>query len=93
VTSLKTVTIWSSSGYLVKFYWADWSPNVCIVKECANTLTVVWKAVQPVKMARKVWRTSRRDKSAAIGSEKVVMSFHDLWNTERIEWVRRELAQ
>lgn len=94
MTSLKTVTIYSSDRHLFEFYWAAWSPNVCIVKVDITSGEMVWRAVQSTKSARDFWKRVASDDSCAINAPRRVDSYTDvLWDSEPLQWVRRELAQ
>jgi len=88
--SLKTITVYKSGQYLFRFYWACWSLNVCIVKEHRTTFQVSWKVVRNLPLARDLWGVLIRQ-AEAIGSKTSIGP--DEWGSERIKWVRSELAK
>ena len=93
MNSLKQAVIYGSTGYLYKFYWASWSPNVCVAKEHAATRQVAWNIVQSLKAARDMWARLCTDESCALGANQVVTNKDAIWDSERIQWVRRTLAE
>ncbi len=89
--SLKRQTIYSKAQYVYTFYWACWSLNVAIVKEHKHTGAVSWKVVRNLPLGRDLWRVLSRG-SERLGKKHVVSYDEGVWDTERITWVRKMLA-
>lgn len=90
--SLKRKTIYGKAQYNITFYWACWSLNVAIIKEHKNTGSVSWKVVRNLPLARDLWRVIARS-AGRIGKKHVVTYDEGVWDSERIKWVRQQLAE
>lgn len=90
--SLKRKTIYDKGQYAITFYWAYWSLQVCMVKEHKYTGSVAWKEVRNLPTARKLWATFCID-ADRIGEKHAVSYDADIWDSDRIKWVREMLAE
>ncbi len=89
--SLKRMTIYGTGQYVVTFYWACWSLNVAVVKELKHTGSIAWQEVHSLPHARKLWDTLAAV-AERVGAKHVVSYDEGVWDTERITWVRKMLA-
>ncbi len=91
--TIKRQTIRTNDGYMVIFYWAAWSQQVCIVKEHQATSLIGWKIMNDLPSARKLWaKYAGGYPTVMIGPKEAVDSISE-WHSERIKWVREMFAR
>ena len=89
--TLKYQILKGTGVYKYVFYWAVWSRYICIVKEHKHTSVISWKVVRNVKLGRDLWGVIHRGSRQA-GAVRSVSTI-SAWNTERIQWVKDQLAK